>query len=423
MTKYINGEDLKLKLAFLKDSLQIAPNQVPFDVKMWTIYPSQVCRASYDGTNYVNCLVRDNYLIIAIDNPKMASGLLHCELTLHYPDDEVADKIRDKVVCASFEAMNDCITASNIYIEGIFNLEIVGLSAYGVAVHNGFTGTEKEWLQTLVQPAKDAAKEATDKMKEFSETEIIRESNEDTRQSNEDTRKINETTRQSNEETRKSNESERQSSEEARLSNEIIRINNENIRLNNEKIRNSNEVVRENNESERKSNETTRQNNETKRQSNEETRKTNENARINSEEERKANETTRQNNEEARENETTELIKNVNDTLGKIYPTSVSLTYPSKITFGNKEEHKIKYTLSPTTVLQNILFIGDNNAVTVQPDGNVLVNKVGKSYINVIPTGNTAIYKTIIIEVVESGVIKKDENSIILLNNGNLLMN
>ena len=48
-------------------------------------------------------------------------------------------------------------------------LELSGLSAYDVAVVNGFKGTEAEWLESLKQPAKDAAEEVKTEVSEFLE--------------------------------------------------------------------------------------------------------------------------------------------------------------------------------------------------------------------------------------------------------------
>ena len=46
-------------------------------------------------------------------------------------------------------------------------LELSGLSAYEVAVVNGFQGTEEEWLQSLKQPAIDAAEQAKKDIEQF----------------------------------------------------------------------------------------------------------------------------------------------------------------------------------------------------------------------------------------------------------------
>lgn len=80
-------------------------------------------------------------------------------------------------------------------------------------------------------------------------------------------------------------------------------------------------------------------------------------------------------------------------------PTSMSLTYPKRITFGNGEPQYIKAKLAPAGTGNNVIFLGDNGAVSVLPDGSIRPKAVGKSVIHVIPTENTAIYQTIEIDV------------------------
>ena len=46
-------------------------------------------------------------------------------------------------------------------------LKLSGLSAYEVAVVNGFQGTEEEWLQSLKQPAIDAAEQAKEDIEKY----------------------------------------------------------------------------------------------------------------------------------------------------------------------------------------------------------------------------------------------------------------
>lgn len=46
-------------------------------------------------------------------------------------------------------------------------LELAGLSAYEVAVINGFNGTEEEWLDSLKKPAEDAAEQAKEEFEQF----------------------------------------------------------------------------------------------------------------------------------------------------------------------------------------------------------------------------------------------------------------
>ncbi|MDR0429887.1 MAG: hypothetical protein LBH58_05345, partial [Tannerellaceae bacterium] len=69
---------------------------------------------------------------------------------------------------------------------------------------------------------------------------------------------------------------------------------------------------------------------------------------------------------------------------------------------------------------RNVLFLGDDNAVLVLPNGEFTINKPGVSRIHAIPTENTLIYQTIQITVVAAGLRKTKANSIRLMGNGNL---
>lgn len=100
-------------------------------------------------------------------------------------------------------------------------------------------------------------------------------------------------------------------------------------------------------------------------------------------------------------------------------PTAMTLNYPRKITKGNKNSLKIAATLSPAGTGSNVLFLGDDKAVTVAPNGFLIVNEVGKSKIHVIPTENTDIYRTIEIEVVPVSVRLHTKTALRLMANGN----
>lgn len=90
----------------------------------------------------------------------------------------------------------------------------------------------------------------------------------------------------------------------------------------------------------------------------------------------------------------------------KMIPTGMNLQYPERITLGNTVPGRIKYELFPTNTGRNVLFLGDNNAVSVMPNGEFTPKKPGISTILVIPTENTEICKTIQITVVEPGLRK-----------------
>lgn len=104
-------------------------------------------------------------------------------------------------------------------------------------------------------------------------------------------------------------------------------------------------------------------------------------------------------------------------------PTGMTLEFPKKITKGNKDILRITATLSPAGTGNNVLFLGDDKAVSVAPDGFLNVNGIGTSKIHVIPTENTSIYRTIDIEVVPQSVRLCTKSTLRLTANGKFRFN
>ena len=220
---------------------------------------------------------------------------------------------------------------------------IQGWSAYEVAVQHGFVGTEAEWIQSLKQPALDAAAEALEAKAQVEATEQAvkeaealrvtaeqgrvnaentRVSNENTRISNEDSRKAEETKRVTAENERIAAENSRKSEEEIRKIDEANRVSAESSRASAETLRASAEVERNTNEQKRIEEETKRISSEegrvaaeTKRVDNEDARIAAETARDTAEQERVSNEATRQANEEIRETQEAAREKNTADAI------------------------------------------------------------------------------------------------------------
>lgn len=225
---------------------------------------------------------------------------------------------------------------------------VQGWSAYEVAVKHGFVGTEAEWVQSLKQPALDAAAEALDAKAQVEATEQAvkeaealritaeqgrvnaentRVSNENTRISNEDSRKAEEskrvtaenariaaeTSRKEAESSRVNAESDRVEAEGARAAAEQLRANSESERNTKEKERIANEAIRVASESERVTAETSRKEEEAKRVEAETARNTAEQERVSNEATRQANEVIRETQEAAREKNTADAITAVNE--------------------------------------------------------------------------------------------------------------
>lgn len=225
---------------------------------------------------------------------------------------------------------------------------IQGWSAYEVAVKHGFVGTEEEWVQSLKQPALDAAAEALEAKAQVEATEKAvkeaealrvtaeqgrvnaentRVSNENTRISNEDSRKAEESkrviaeneriaaeaSRKEAESSRVNAESDRVEAEGARAAAEQLRANSESERNTKEKERIANEAIRVASESERVTAETSRKEEEANRVEAETARDTAEQERISNEATRQANEAVRETQEAAREKNTADAITAVNE--------------------------------------------------------------------------------------------------------------
>lgn len=225
---------------------------------------------------------------------------------------------------------------------------IQGWSAYELAVKHGFVGTEAEWVQSLKQPALDAAAEALDAKAQVEateqavkEAEALRVTAEQGRVNAENTRVSNENTRISNEDSRKAEESKRATAENARIAAETsrkeaessrvnaesdrveaegaraaaeqLRANSESERNTKEKERIANEAIRVASESERVTAETSRKEEEAKRVEAETARDTAEQERESNEVTRQANEAIRETQEAAREKNTSDAITAVNE--------------------------------------------------------------------------------------------------------------
>ena len=225
---------------------------------------------------------------------------------------------------------------------------IQGWSAYEVAVQHGFVGTEEEWVQSLKQPALDAAAKALEAKAQVEateqavkEAEALRVTAEQGRVNAENTRVSNENTRISNEDSRKAEESKRATAENARIAAETsrkeaessrvnaesdrveaegaraaaeqLRANSESERNTKEKERIANEAIRVASESERVTAETSRKEEEAKRVEAETARDTAEQERESNEVTRQANEAVRETQEAAREKNTSDAITAVNE--------------------------------------------------------------------------------------------------------------
>lgn len=94
-----------------------------------------------------------------------------------------------------------------------------------------------------------------------------------------------------------------------------------------------------------------------------------------------------------------EATTNILAAFGGLIPTGMTVVCIERITDGNLADNRINAVLTPAGTLKNVIYISDNKAVTVAPDGRIQVVARGRSTVHVIPTCNTALAKTIQIEV------------------------
>ena len=144
MIKHNAGDDIKLRLQVRNRGEVINPDEVRWTVRVYTESRDKAVLCTHDDSGYINCYVQDNYIVLAIDNPELVSGILRVMITLYYEDDDMADGYRtESVMMREVESLSDSIA------EGVADISVVGYSAYRIAVMHGFEGTEEEWLESL----------------------------------------------------------------------------------------------------------------------------------------------------------------------------------------------------------------------------------------------------------------------------------
>ena len=111
------------------------------------------------------------------------------------------------------------------------------------------------------------------------------------------------------------------------------------------------------------------------------------------------------------------------DTLGILVPTGLKAECLSRLTIGNVEPIDIKTELTPETAMKNLIFISTGDAVEVGQDGRLTPVRKGYSHVHVIPTCNTALAQSFLIEVGEPTVRLVMSNAIRFTQSGAFRMN
>lgn len=127
-------------------------------------------------------------------------------------------------------------------------------------------------------------------------------------------------------------------------------------------------------------------------------------------------------------NKATEEARNATQAIlqafSSLVPSGMTVNAPSRITFGNISPNlRIDADLAPEGTAKNIIYIGDNKAVEVDTEGRLTVIGLGTSKIHVVPTLNTALARTVLIEVGSPTLRKVKTKSLRLLGNGNFRLN
>lgn len=82
-------------------------------------------------------------------------------------------------------------------------------------------------------------------------------------------------------------------------------------------------------------------------------------------------------------------------------PVRIDVTScPTEVTVGNAQEPRIEAQTWPQFGLGGVLFIGDNKAFEITPDGKITPVSAGVGKVNIVATGNTALYRQVTIAVV-----------------------
>lgn len=100
-------------------------------------------------------------------------------------------------------------------------------------------------------------------------------------------------------------------------------------------------------------------------------------------------------------------------------PIQLAVKSPTEITLTNLAQPQIEAHILPKFGLGGVLFISDSKALEITPDGKITPLAPGVSRVNVVATGNTSLYKQLLIAVVPPR-IRMAGDKIRLDGNGNI---
>jgi hypothetical protein len=83
-----------------------------------------------------------------------------------------------------------------------------------------------------------------------------------------------------------------------------------------------------------------------------------------------------------------------------LVPSRMELTFPAVVSIRNSGAPRIVARLFPVYALQNVLFLpASGDAITVLPDGRIIMNHIGSATVYVIPTNATHLHQSATITV------------------------
>ena len=147
---------------------------VPFRFKYWTDSRAKAWEACFDGVTYRGCQLSEDGLTLTVgfDNHGMGVGTLMVERCYYLTNSDYESGICDAViapqpvVCVDDDDEEYEVMLALNGVTALGGTSILppyyqaGKSAYEIAVEEGYEGTEEEWIQSLKQPAEDAAEDA-----------------------------------------------------------------------------------------------------------------------------------------------------------------------------------------------------------------------------------------------------------------------
>jgi hypothetical protein len=113
------------------------------------------------------------------------------------------------------------------------------------------------------------------------------------------------------------------------------------------------------------------------------------------------------------------MLTKMDTAIGLYKPAVIELCYPEIIVCGERGVFKITHNILPQNANQKVIFLANNDTLTVMPNGELVANRPGNCSIYAISAGNPDVYEKLEIQVV-SHDLRLNSNSLRLAGNGSL---